>query len=140
MERIDQGSSIDDGTAGSVDQQRAALHQGKFGRAYQARVASVSGTIRTTMSARGSRAWRSETALTGGCRRGRGRCGGWRRRRVQAGLDGRANGAIADDEHGLAGEVLREHGVLAEGGAGFAQEAIGDAGEAAPLCWLCRSR
>ena len=51
----------------------------------------------------------------------------------EARFDRRADGAVADDEDGFAGEVFGEHGVLAAGGAGLAEEAVGDGGKAAPL-------
>lgn len=51
----------------------------------------------------------------------------------EAGLDGGSDGAVADDEYGFAGEVFAEDAVLADVGAGLAEEVIFDGGLSSPL-------
>ena len=134
LERMDQGVGIDDGTAGGVDEESAALHEGELGCADEAAggvgerndqdhdVRQRKQGVEFGDRADGGRGARAAGDAEDGDAEG-----------CEAGLDGRADGAIADDEHGLAGEVFGEHGVLAAGGAGLAEEAVGDGGEAAPL-------
>ncbi len=64
VEGFDEGVGLDDGAAGGVDEESSWGRRASSGAPRRPRVSEVRGTIRTTMSALGRRAWRSAMGWT----------------------------------------------------------------------------